>query len=78
MLIGERIRVGRRAKRMSQTDLARALSTTAMTVSRWERGISEPQTRFCRDMARVFEVSLDWLVAGLGAGPDDDLERTGT
>jgi len=82
MPLSDRIREGRRAKKLSQNDLARRLQTTAMTVSRWERGVAEPSFRFCKAMAEVFGVSLDWLggVAGEDECPpaEGPLEATGT
>jgi len=35
---------------------------TVVVVSRWERGVHEPQLGHLRDLARVLGVSLDVLV----------------
>ena len=43
-MTGLEIREFRRSRGWTQADLARALGTDAVTVSRWERGVSTPRT----------------------------------
>lgn len=64
--IGERIRQARKAKGLTQKDLARLLSVHETAVSGWERQKSRtyPETRRLPDIARVLNVSEAWLVTG--------------
>ncbi len=49
----------------SQGDLAKLLSRTQQTVSRWESGATEPGIEALRDMAMIFGCSVDDIL-GLG------------
>ncbi|GHO50805.1 tetratricopeptide repeat protein [Ktedonospora formicarum] len=44
----------RRARALSQQDVAERLGTTHVNVSRWERGITTPSPYFCRKLCRLF------------------------
>lgn len=57
--VGEDIKAFRAWKRWSQAELARALGTDAVTVSRWERGVSIPRRSAVHRLR----------VLGLGDGP---------
>ena len=52
----------RKAKGMTQLQLAEALFVAPQTVSKWESGISEPDIDKLCAMAELFSISLDTLV----------------
>lgn len=46
---------------LSQSELARLLGLEATTISRWERGISEPTAVNLRAYARLAEKPISWF-----------------
>ena len=57
MTIGEIIRERRKALKMTQEDLARAVNTTKATVSRWETGdIHKMKLPMVEDVCRVLQI----------------------
>ena len=52
----------RKARSMTQEQLAEALGVTFASVSKWERGVATPELGLIAQMADLFEVSLDALV----------------
>ncbi len=63
--IGERLSVCRQNRKMTQEELANRLGITPQALSKWERGISFPDVLMLADLAKVLEVSTDYI---LGAG----------
>lgn len=65
----------RKMKGMSQEELADRIKVSRQTLSKYETGESLPDIEKCRQIAEVFEVSLDDLVnyeskdTGLGVPP---------
>ena len=57
------IRELREAKGWTQLDLAFRVGVTLSTISNWERGRYEPRLKQLRDLARVFEVSMDHIAS---------------
>lgn len=58
---GQRLREARKAKGMSQEDLARAAGTTTSTVTRMEREVHEPYSNTSAKIANALDVPLDSL-----------------
>lgn len=56
-----KLKVLRVKKGMSQSDLAKVLGTTQMTVSAWETGRSTPRPPMMQKIADYFGVSKDDL-----------------
>ncbi len=52
----------RKMKRMSQEELAEKINVSRQTLSKWEVGESLPDIERCRELANVFQVTLDDLV----------------
>lgn len=89
--IGEKIRELRttlKGKGISQEDLARAMKTTANTVSRWETATYKPSISDLERLARFFGVPvtvffpqlqpasrMNALLSATGDLDDDDLEE---
>ena len=46
---------------MTQSELGERLSVTSQAVSKWEKGLSEPDFETAKKMCRMFEVSMDEL-----------------
>lgn len=60
----ERLKEIRKSKRMSQRELAQALSVSQQTIGSWEVGRSEPNTELLQKIATYFSVSVDYLLGG--------------
>ena len=60
--IGRTIRTLRRAKDMTQDELAAKLGVTFQTVSRWENGSTYPDMELLPVIAGIFDVSIDHLL----------------
>lgn len=54
----------RKAKNLTQTDLAEKLFTSPQTISRWESGDGEPSLDMLTSLAEILDVSVDRLVSG--------------
>ena len=63
-MMGRRIAALRRAKNMSQTQLAEFLRVSASTVGMYEQGRRMPDLDALVYLAELFEVSLDYLITG--------------
>jgi transcriptional regulator with XRE-family HTH domain len=73
MSIGERIKVRREQRGLTQKDLASALQVSAQAVSKWERGENAPDIALLVELTRLLRVSTDWLL-GVHATPRDLFE----
>lgn len=60
--LAENIRKYRKAFNMTQDELAEKMDITLGTVSKWERGSSEPDLDYIMDMAEIFGISVDALI----------------
>ena len=70
-MLGARIAALRRQKNMNQHELARNLGISSSAVGMYEQGRREPPLRLIVDMARLFEVSTDYLLTGECVTPAD-------
>jgi len=62
MLFGERLALVRKKKKVSQDELAKAISAHAPVIGRYERNEVKPSIEVATKMAEVLQVSLDYLV----------------
>ena len=60
--IGSRMSVCRQNRNMTQEELANRLGITPQALSKWERGVSLPDTSMLPDIARILEISTDYLL----------------
>lgn len=67
-MIGDRIRWLRNRNNMTQADLAERLGMSDQQVFRWENGKSEPALDAVVKLAKVFDVTGDYLL-GLSDDP---------
>lgn len=63
-LLAARISDRRRALQMTQSDLAKALNISPQAVSKWERGITYPNTAFLDELAGQLQLSVEELLIG--------------
>ncbi len=61
-MLNERIRLLREARRITQVELARALSVTKQSVSNWENNNIQPSVEMVEALADYFGVSVDYLL----------------
>ena len=59
---GERLKRFRKENNLTQTQLAEKLNVHLQTVSKWERGVSEPDFAVIGELAVVLNVSLEKLL----------------
>ena len=61
MNLGNKIRELRRARNLTQEQLAASLNISAQAVSKWEMGASYPDMAMIPTLASLFKVTLDEL-----------------
>lgn len=60
-LLGNKIRMLRKNKNITQDELAQKLSVTSQAISKWERNISSPDLSMLPIIARYFGITMDEL-----------------
>lgn len=65
MSLANRLRTLREHATLSQADVAAALDVSIPTVSEWEKGKKKPARARIPALARLFEVSTDYLLNGV-------------
>ena len=63
-MLGPRIAALRRRKNLSQGELAKILQVSPSAVGMYEQGRREPSAELLVRLARVLEVSVDYLLTG--------------
>ena len=61
-MTAERIKTLRERKGLTQSTLARMIGITRSSVNAWEMGISTPSTQYLVELAKIFNVSTDYLL----------------
>ncbi|MDR1615640.1 MAG: XRE family transcriptional regulator [Syntrophomonadaceae bacterium] len=61
-MFGERLKYLRKKQRLTQASLALMLNVSQQAVANWEGGKSLPDTGLLIQLARVFQISLDFLL----------------
>lgn len=65
-MIGNRIRQLRKEHQLTQAELGDKLGVIKQTISSWENGISSPNNETLTAMAKLFDVSTDYLLGNSG------------
>lgn len=60
-MLGEKIKMLRNCKQITQTELANALSVSSQTVSKWENHVTTPDISVLPVIARYFGITMDEL-----------------
>lgn len=71
-MVAEKIKYLREKNNLTQSALAKKLNVTRSSVNAWEMGISVPSTALIVDLAKLFQVSTDYLL-GLNASATLDI-----
>ena len=69
MNIGERIMALRKEKSISQTELAKRLNVSRQAVSKWEQGVSSPDTERLIQLAEILGTEGEYLATGSHPDP---------
>ena len=69
MNIGQRITTLRKEKNISQTELAGLLSVSRQAVSKWEQGLSSPDTTKLIQLAEILGTEVEYLATGTHPEP---------
>ena len=73
----DRITFARKRLGLSQAQLASMLGVSRGACGQWEQGVSTPCVAHMSELARVTEVSFEWLATGRGNFETDiDMEQT--
>ena len=70
--LGGRLSRARDASGMSAAQFARRLGVKSATVQAWENDRSEPRANRLSMLCGILNVSLPWLLYGVGEAPHDD------
>lgn len=70
--LGGRLSRARDASGMSAAQFARRLGVKTATVQAWESDRSEPRANRLSMIAGILNISLPWLLYGVGDAPHDD------
>lgn len=74
--IGERITSLRKAKNLSQDELAKKIDASRVMIGKYERGDNLPSIEVILKLAKAFEVSVDFLLGeGLNASYDKEMVK---
>lgn len=68
--LNDRIKNLRKKKGMTQLELAEKVHVTDKAVSKWETGEGNPEITILIELAKIFEVSLDYLLTGKEREPE--------
>ena len=63
MTLGQKIKKLRNEKGLTQKDLADQVHVTFQTVSKWEKDENEPDVTTLRELSKLFDCSLDYLLS---------------
>ncbi|MEO3999026.1 helix-turn-helix transcriptional regulator [Mesorhizobium sp. CAU 1732] len=70
--LGGRLSRARDATDLSVAQLARRIGVQASTIQAWESDRSQPRANRLSMLAGVLNVSLSWLLHGIGTSPNED------
>lgn len=62
MMIGDKIKLLRKKEKLTQAQLAKNLNVSAQAVSKWEKGISNPDIKTIVKISDFFGVTTDYLL----------------
>ncbi len=75
-MLNENLKSVRKAKGLTQEELAVRLNVVRQTVSKWEKGLSVPDADTLMRIAEIFEVSVSDLLGPQGKGGVEETVMT--
>ncbi len=60
--LADRIKALRNQSGLTQSDIARSFGISRSSVNAWEMGLSVPSTQYIVELAKLFDVSTDYLL----------------
>ncbi len=72
MTLGEKLKMYRKQKGVSQEKIAELVGVSRQAVTKWESGQTVPSTENLMALASIYGISLDELAADKKAGGADD------
>jgi len=73
MSIADRLREARKKKGLVQKDVAAHFGISTAAVGQWETGVTVPESGRLPELARLLDVSLDWLASTQPSGTPAEL-----
>lgn len=61
-MLNENIKISRKSKGLSQDELAIKLNVVRQTVSKWERGLSAPDSEMLISLSEILEIPVSTLL----------------
>ncbi|AEB24485.1 MULTISPECIES: helix-turn-helix domain-containing protein [Bacillus amyloliquefaciens group] len=61
-MLSKRLKICRKQKKLTQTELAQKVKTTKGTISNYENGHSTPSNEMLRDLADALDTTTDYLL----------------
>ena len=77
MTFGNKLYNLRKARGMSQEELASELNTSRQAVSKWENDKGFPETETILMISSIFSVTIDYLLKDDGESPVKDEKESG-
>lgn len=62
MILGNRIKLCRRNRNMTQEELGKLIDVSKVSICQWEKGVKTPSTKNLIELAKVFNVDLSYLI----------------
>ncbi len=78
MTFAEKLQSLRKAKNLSQEDLAEKCGVTRQSVSKWETGSGYPETEKILVLCDILDVNLDYLLRDISVAPHEDKKQEQT
>jgi transcriptional regulator with XRE-family HTH domain len=75
MSFGKRLLEVRKKRGLSQEVLAKELGTQGPAIGRYERGVAKPTIEVAGKLAKILEVSLDYLVGNTDLELDNETQK---
>ena len=64
--LGDRLKIARQKRGLKQVDVRERVNINNKTLSGYENNVSEPDTNTLITLAKLYEVSYEWLLTGDG------------
>ena len=62
MILGDRIKICRKAKNMTQEELGKIIDVSKVSICQWEKGTKTPSTKNLIELTKILDVELSYLI----------------